>query len=151
MTTNTVLPAVDAAPPPAKSARRYVTATVRILMGLVFFLPGVAFFLNLLPPPKDPMPEGAMAFAGAMMKTGYLLQLVKGTEVLVGALLLANRFVPLALVLIAPVVVNIVAFHLFLAPSGLVTAVVILAFEIYLAWAYRNAYRSLLVGRATPA
>jgi len=61
-----------------------------------------------------------------------------------------NRFVPLALVLIAPVIVNIVLFHTILAPSGAVTAIVILALELYLAWAYRNYYRLVLTMRATP-
>jgi hypothetical protein len=64
--------------------------------------------------------------------------------VTVGALLLANRFVPLALVLIAPVIVNIFAFHAFLAPSGLVVASALVALELTLAWVNRSAYRSLL-------
>jgi hypothetical protein len=86
-----------------------------------------------------------------MMKTGYLFQLIKGTEVLVGALLLLNRFVPLALTILAPVIVNIVAVHAFLAPSGVGMAIVILALELYLAWAYRAAFRPMLAARATPA
>ncbi len=120
-------------------------------MGLMFFVFGLNGFLNFIPPPKEGMPEGAMAFAGAMMKTGYLMQLIKGTEVIVGLLLLLNRFVPLALALIAPVVVNIVAFHAFLAPSGLCMAIVILFLELYLAWAYRAAYRPMLAARVTPS
>jgi hypothetical protein len=96
------------------------------------------------------LPEGALAFAGALFKTGYMMPLVAGTQVLVGLLLLANRFVPLALALIAPVVVNIVAFHVYLAPSGLPIAIVVLALEVYLAWCYRQAYRPMLVMRAVP-
>jgi hypothetical protein len=71
-----------------------------------------------------------------------------GTQLIVGLLLLTNRFVPLALALIAPVVVNIVAFHIFLAPSGLPLALVVLVLEVYLAWAYRNAFRPMLAMRA---
>jgi hypothetical protein len=119
-------------------------------MGLAFFVFGLNGFLNFIPQPKGPMPEGAVAFATAMMKTGYLFQLVKGTEVVVGVLRLANRFVPLALVLIAPNIVNIFLFHAFLEPSGLPIAVIILALEVYLAWAYRNSYRSLFAVRTTP-
>jgi len=52
------------------------------------------------------MPEGAVAFSGALMKTGYMFPLIMGTQLLVGVLLLLNRFVPLALVLIMPVLVN---------------------------------------------
>jgi len=132
-----------------RSIARYVPAAVRIAMGLIFFVFGLNGFLNFIPPPSGPMPEGAMAFGMAVMKTGYLFQLLKGTEVLVGALLLANRFVPLALALIAPVVVNIVAFHAFLEPGGLALPAVILAAEVYLAWTYRGVFRPML--RARPA
>ena len=73
-----------------------------------------------------------------------------GTKLtIVGALLLSNRFVPLALALIAPVVVNIALVHAFLAPAGIGTGVVVLALEVYLAWSYRKAYRPMLAMRAT--
>ena len=110
----------------------------------MFFVFGLDGFLHFMPGPPSSVPEGAMAFGGAVVKTGYLFQLIKGTEVLVGALLLTNRFVPLALALIAPVVVNIFAFAAFLAPSGLPLATIILALEIGLAWSYRKAYRPML-------
>ena len=107
--------------------------------------------LNLLPPPPpETLPPKLVAFSTAMMNTGFLLQLVKGTEVVVGALLLLNRFVPLALALIAPVIVNIVAVHAFLAPSGLGMTVVILSLELYLAWAYRSAFRPMLAAHVLP-
>ena len=79
-----------------------------------------------------------------------MFPMVMGTQLLVGVLLLLNRCVPLALALLAPVVVNIVAFHIFLAPSGLGLALVVLALELYLAWAYRSSYRSMLNPRAKP-
>jgi uncharacterized membrane protein YphA (DoxX/SURF4 family) len=135
---------------PTKSITRHLPTTGRLLMGLLFFVTGLNGFLNFLPQPSTPMPEGAVAFGGALMKTGYLFQLLKGTELVVGALLLSNRFVPLALALIAPVIVNIFAFHAFLAPSGVGLAVVLLVLEAYLAWAYRNAFRPMLAIRAAP-
>ena len=130
-------------------ARRLPTAA-RVVLGLIFAFFGLNMFLNFLPQPSKPLPEGAVAFAAALVKTGYLYRLAAGTEVVVGALLLANRFVPLALALIAPVVVNIVAFHVFLAPSGIALAVVVLVLEIYLAWAYRSAFRAMLAARVRP-
>ena len=130
---------------------KHLPTIARVLLGLMFFVFGLNGFLNFIPPPKDGVPPALMDFSMAMMKTGYLFQLVKGTETLVGLLLLLNRFVPLALVLIMPVIVNIVAVHAFLAPSGLPTAIVILGLELYLAWSYRAAYRPLLTARATPA
>ncbi len=130
-----------------KSFARFFPTISRVLLGLMFFVFGLNGFLNFIPPPPDtPMPE----FATALFNTGYMLPLVKGTEVLVGVLLLVNRFVPLALVVIAPVIVNIVAFHAFLAPEGVGMSVVILALELYLAWCYRAAYRPLLAARASP-
>ncbi len=133
-----------------KSLARHLPTAARLFMGLLFFVFGLNGFLNFIPPPAEGLPEAAVAFSAALMKSGYLFQLIKGTEVLVGALLLLNRFVPLALALIAPVVVNIVAFHAFLLPSGMVMTFIVLALELYLAWAYRGAFRSMLVMRAAP-
>jgi hypothetical protein len=117
-------------------------------MGLPFFVSGLNGFLNFLPEPSAPIADGALAFVGALMKTGYMFPLIMGTQLTVGTLLLSNRFVPLALVLIAPFIVNSIAFHLFLEHSGLPVAVVFLALELYLAWAFRAAYRPVLAIRA---
>jgi uncharacterized membrane protein YphA (DoxX/SURF4 family) len=99
---------------------RYLPPIARILMGIMFFVFGLNGFLNFIPRPNAPMPEVAVTFMGALTKTGYMLPLIFGTQVIVGALLLSNRFVPLALALalIAPVIVNIVAFHAFVAPRN---------------------------------
>ena len=136
--------------PASKSFARHLPAIARVLLGLMFFVFGLNGFLNFIPPPKEGIPEGAMAFFGAMMKTGYLFQLVKGTEVAMGLLLLLNRFVPLALTILAPVILNIVLAHVFLAPSGVPMTVVILGLELYLAWSYRSAFRAMLAARVTP-
>jgi hypothetical protein len=135
---------------PPKSFMRHLPTAARILTGLIFLVFGMNGFLHFIPQPKTPMPEGAVSFAGALLKAGYMFPMVMGTQLLVGVLLLLNRFVPLALALLAPVVVNIVAFHVFLAPSGLVLALVVLALELYLAWAYRNAFRPMLKLRTRP-
>jgi uncharacterized membrane protein YphA (DoxX/SURF4 family) len=127
---------------------RYGTHVARVLLGLPFLVFGLDGFLNFIPKP-DPstMPHGALAFSTALASTGYMFQLIKGTEVLVGSLLLSRRFVPLALVLLAPVMVNIVAFHAFLAPSGLPLALVFLALHLALAWTHRSSYVALLRSR----
>src|SRR5688572_26622415 len=138
---------------PASSTRsfiRHLPTVARVLLGLMFAVFGLNGFLNFIPPPTTPMPEGAMAFAGALLKTGYMFPLIKGTELLAGLLLLSNRFVPLALVLLAPVIVNIVAFHVFLAPTGLVMTSVVLALELHLAWFYRRAFLPMLASRVSP-
>src|SRR5258706_814056 len=104
---------------------RFVPTAVRILLGLVFFVFGLNAFLGFIPQP--PMPDKAGAFMGALAATGYMFPLIKGVEVIGGAMLLSNRFVPLALVLLAPNVVNIVLFHAVLAPGGLGIALLVLA------------------------
>jgi hypothetical protein len=144
MTTATI----DRSPADARTPRsafRHVATGARILMGLVFVVFGLNGFVHFIPQPAQPEP--AMAFFGALIATGYMLPLIMGTQLLVGVLLLANRFVPLALALIAPVIVNILAFHVALAPSGLPFAFVVLALELLLAWSYRGAFRPMLTAR----
>jgi hypothetical protein len=137
-----------AAQPAAKPIVRHAVTAARVLTGLMFFVFGLNGFLNFIPQPTTPSPPGAVAFASALFATGYMMQLIAVTMLLVGTLLLINRFVPLALVLIAPFIVNSVAFHIFLEPSGRPMAGVVLALELFLAWSYRAAYRPLLTARA---
>ncbi|MDQ3032832.1 MAG: DoxX family protein [Myxococcota bacterium] len=121
----------------------------RLLLGLVFFVFGLNGFLGFIPNP--PHAAGADAFLGALAATGYMFPLIKGTEVVAGLLLLTNRFVPLALVLLAPVIVNIVLFHALLDPAGMVVPIVVLALELALAWAYRDAFRAVLAPKTALA
>lgn len=132
---------------PSRFARLAVPAA-RVLLGLVFFVFGLGALLNWFPPPPpESLPPKLVAFDGAMRSSGYLFELVKGTETAMGALLLVNRFVPLALVILAPVIVNIVLVNLLMAPFGLPIALTVLALELYLAWAHRRAYAPLLTAR----
>jgi hypothetical protein len=130
------------------SLSRFAPNASRILLGLIFFVFGLNGFLQFIPQP--PPPERAGAFMGALAATGYMFPLIKGVEVIAGALLLSNRFVPLALAIIAPNVVNIVLFHAFLAPAGLAIALFVLALEVFTAWSYREAYASMLHARTAP-
>ncbi len=150
VTSNPTSGARQTAVPQPKSFARLLPAIARILMGLTFCVFGLNGFLHFIPEPKTPMPEAAGAFAGALMKSGYMFPMVMGTQLLVGVLLLLNRFVPLALILILPVLVNIIAFHIFLQPAGIVPGAVLMVLELYLAWAYRKSYCSLLAARTTP-
>ncbi len=123
-------------------------AVARILLGLVFFVFGLNGFLHFLPQPPLSGPAGDLM--GALAATGYMFPLIKGTEVVVGALLLSGRFVPLALTVLAPVLVHIAAFHLALAPTSLGMVVVLTALEVYLAWTYRDAFLPMLRADARP-
>ncbi|HEY4329262.1 MAG TPA: DoxX family protein [Phycisphaerae bacterium] len=115
-------------------------------MGLPFLIFGLNLFLNFIPQPAGPVPD----FAIALVKTGYMMPLIACTQLLVGALLVINRFVPLALVLIAPFLVNSILFHIFLNLAVLPMAVIFVLLEIYLVWAYRKYYVQLFTVRAHP-
>lgn len=120
----------------------------RILLGLIFFVFGLNGFLNFIPQP--PPPPAAGAFFGAIIATGYLWPLIKGTEVVAGLMLLSGRGVPLALTLLAPIIVNILFFHTVLAPAGAPMAIVITALNVALAYAYRDSFRGVLNFNAKP-
>lgn len=121
---------------------KHIPTAARIFLGMVFVIMGSNGFFNFIPMP--PPPARAAAFFGGMYGTGYMIPLLFGTQIVVGVLLLARRFVPLALAVVAPVIVNIVAFHLFLVPAGLGLALAVLAAELTLAWRYRTSFAPLL-------
>jgi hypothetical protein len=127
---------------------RLAPSATRLLLGLVLFVFGLNGFLQFLPPPAAP--DKAVAFLAALAATGYMFPLIKSVEVIGGALLLSNRFVPLALAIVAPNVVNIVLFHAVLAPGGLPVALFVLALEVFTAWSYRDAFAPLLRTRTAP-
>jgi uncharacterized membrane protein YphA (DoxX/SURF4 family) len=127
---------------------RLLPTVARTLLGLVFLVFGLNGFLHFLPMP--PVPARAGEFLGALAASGYMFPLIKGTEVVAGALLLSGRLVPLALVLLAPVIVNIVAYHLALAPGGYGLLALIVGLEAYLAWAYRDSFAGVLNPSARP-
>lgn len=133
-----------------KSFARRLPTVARILLGAPLAVFGLNGFLNFIPQPTTPLPEKAVAFAGALFATGYMLPLIAVTLLVVGVLLVLNRFVPLALALFAPFIVNSILFHTFLEHSGLPMAAVFLALELYLAWAYRGAFRPMLAARVSP-
>ena len=132
------------------SPTRHLPTVARLLLGLPLLVFGLNGFLNFIPQPSTPLAAGAAAFSGALMNSGYMMQLIGATQLLVGALLVSNRFVPLALLLFAPFMANSLAFHLVLEHTGLPIAAIFLALELYLAWVYRQAYRPLFVARFSP-
>ena len=105
----------------------------RILFGFIFFASGLAGLLNLVPVPPD-LPERLVTFNTGLMASGYFMQLLKLTETVCGLLLLSGFFVPLSLVILAPIVLNIFLVHAFLAPSGLPLAIILGLLQIYLSF-----------------
>jgi uncharacterized membrane protein YphA (DoxX/SURF4 family) len=107
----------------------------RLVLGLIFFAAGISFFLTTPPPMEGPIAD----FFKGMAATGYFLYLLKGTETVCGLLLLSGRFVPLALVVLAPVILNIFLVNAFMMPSGLPLAIGVAGLEIFLAF-FSKAY-----------
>lgn len=121
----------------------------RLALGAIFTVFGLNGFFNFL---SMPAPTGlAAAFLGGLGASGYMFPLIKGTEVVAGILLLSNRFVPLALTILAPIVLNIVAFHLFLAPAGLALPLLTAALGVYLAYTERAVFAVFFQARSSEA
>jgi hypothetical protein len=139
---------MQTASPATRSSGRIATAIVRWLLGIAFLVFGVDGFVHFMPAPKDLPPDFITVTAG-LMKGGYMT-VVAATEIIVAGLLLTNRFVPLALALFAPIVVGIVTFHVAIARASIGPGIVVLLMELYLAWAYRSAFRPMLRARTTP-
>jgi hypothetical protein len=94
----------------------------RYLAGLIFLVFGLNGFMHFIPLPP---PSGvAGQFMGALFVSHYLT-LIFALQVIGAVLLLANRYVPLALAILAPVIVNILSFHALMAPSGLPLALIV--------------------------
>jgi len=125
-----------------------MTRIARILLGLVFVVFSANYFVPFLPAPSS-MPPGALAFAMAFVGSG-MMTFLKIVEMVAGLALIANRFTPLALALLAPIVVGITLFHALLEPSGMPIAGAVLALELFLAWSYRRAYAPMLKARVVP-
>ncbi|MEO7988518.1 MAG: hypothetical protein ABI663_03195 [Chryseolinea sp.] len=120
----------------------------RILLGLIYFVFGLNFFFHFIPTPP---PHGGVAdaFTGGLFQSGYFFPMLKGIEVVLGALLLIGFFVPLALLILAPISINILLFHAFLAPDNTIMGIVIVFVHIYLFWAYRDYYKPLFAPKTT--
>ena len=111
---------------------RFIPIIARVLLGFIFFGSGLAGLLNLIPPPPN-LPEKLQTFMAGLMATTYFFPLLKGTEAVCGLLLMTGAFVPLALVVLAPITLNILLTHAFLAPDGVILAVVMMLLHLYLA------------------
>jgi len=124
---------------------KIVTLIARILLGLVSLVFGLNGFLNFLN--MGPMPTGlAGQFMGALILSHYYW-VVAALQIAGGLLLLVNRFVPLALVLLGPVIVNILCYHVFLNQAGAAPAVVVTILWFIVFYANRQRFSGIFVQR----
>ncbi len=120
---------------------KYAIIIVRVLLGLVFAVFGSNAFLHFMPMP--PLAGNAGAFMGALINSGYIYPIAM-LQVLGGLCLLIHpRFVSLGLILLGPVIVNIMLYHIFLDRNGLPIAIVISLLALFLLWVYRYKFPAI--------
>ncbi len=118
---------------------------VRILMGLMFLFGSIVYFFDLFPQPelKDPL----KTFMQGVMASGYLMAFIKSVELVCGLLFVIGRFVAFASVAIFPIIINIVLVHVFIAPEGTLTGMLLLIGNLFLFYAYRKHYALIFAPR----
>jgi putative oxidoreductase len=116
---------------------------LRLFLGAIYLIFGLNFFFQFIPMP--PPPEKLLTFIMALVGSGYLMLLVKVLEIVFGALLLGGLFVPLGLIVLAPISLNIFLVHLLLdgVGPGLFMALAMLIAHVGLGVIHFDHYRSL--------
>jgi len=117
------------------------TKMMRILLGAILVVFGLNKFLTFIPAPE--LPENAANFINSLESTGYVLQVVGAIEVLIGLLLLLNKWVAFALVVLVPISANILLFHLFLDIPGISGALLVTVFNGILMYKLWPKYKPL--------
>jgi putative oxidoreductase len=122
----------------------------RILLGLMFTVFGLNGFLHFIPMSPPPTDSLAGQFVGALSASHYLY-VIAALEVVSGVLLLINRFVPLALTLLGPILVNIILFHALMEPQGIAAGAVAVILWLLVFSGVRQAFAGIFAARVTPA
>jgi len=121
----------------------------RLLLGFIFLVFGLDFFLHFLEklvtfPAIGPK---ASDYLGALANAGYFFPVLKSIEVVCGIFLLVNRYTALFIVVVFPIALNIFLFDVFLATSLLFLGGGILVLNLFLAYAYRKNYGGLVANQ----
>ncbi|MCM2315425.1 MAG: DoxX family protein [Thermoanaerobaculia bacterium] len=120
---------------------KIATVIVRWLMGLLFLFASITYFFKLITPP--PLTGSMKTFNDGLEASVYLLPTVKVFELVCGTLFVSGKFIPLATVLIAPIIVNIFFVGVFLAPEGLPFGIFLVFANAFVAWQHRETYKPL--------
>lgn len=129
-------------------AFKIVAVVARVLLGLVFLAAGASGFVFLFMSPP-PAPPGLASTFEEVFYRSHWEQFVGGVQLLAGVLLLVNRYVPLALILLGAVIANILVFHVTMAPQAIAIPLVVLALWLVLAWHHRSSLAPLFVQKTT--
>lgn len=127
---------------------KIIFVVARMLLGLIFLVVGLNGFLLFIKAP--PLGGTAEAFSGTMIASHYTW-FTSGVQVIAGIMLLTNQYVPLALVVLAAVLANILAFHITMLPSGLPLALLTTVIWFAVALPLRSHFASLSVRKASYA
>lgn len=119
------------------------TKILMLVLGIILIFMGVSKLVQFSFIPASNFNEGAENFMSSLNSTGYLLRFLGVMEIFIGGLLLANKWVPFALVLLAPITVNVLLFHLFLDSPGLILAFVVALLNITLIYKHWRVYKPL--------
>ncbi len=119
-----------------------IDLVARILLGVILLLFGLNTFFHFMPMPEPP--EDAGKLLGAFAESGYIFPMIGVVKIGVGVMLLINRYVALALLLLAPFSVNIILYHLALDLKGIPVALIVTALNIYLLFANKAKYDAVL-------
>jgi hypothetical protein len=123
----------------------------RVLLGLAFTAAGLTGLIFIFLPTPPPAPPGLAGTFQQVFFQSHWVVLVSGVEFVAGAAVLVNRYLPLALVALAAVLTNILAFHLTMNPSGIVPGAVLSALWFVVAFPLRAHFAPLLAKTAQPA
>ncbi|MBL4664158.1 MAG: DoxX family membrane protein [Flavobacteriaceae bacterium] len=117
------------------------TTILRVILAIGLLLFGLNKFFDFIP--LFEMPVAAANFMESLQATGYVFYVVATLEIIIGGLLILKKWVPFALILLAPISFNILLFHIFLDVSDIWVAIVIVAINIILIYKYWRAYKPL--------
>lgn len=115
---------------------------VRSLMGALFIFASIAYFSGMITPPEQT--GNLKIFNDGLNASGYMMPLVKVIELIAGIALISGFFVPLASIILAPIIVNIFLVHALLDPSGLPVGIFLVIANGFLGYAYRKSFSPLL-------
>ena len=120
---------------------KYSAIVARVLLGLIFVVFGFGYFFMGDMPIDTATPAGK--YAAALLATGFFFPVLKIVEGIAGLMLFFKRWTALALVILAPIIVQILLFNIFLDQSGLIVGVVVTLLAAFLAWQNRQRYAPL--------
>ena len=118
-----------------------LTTIVRIILAAFLITLGLNGFFNLLPYPE--MNDSAYAFMGAINSAKFIFPLIGLIEVITGVLLLAKKAIPFSLIMVFPILINAMIFHLSLNPEGMLFATICFVCNIFSLYTYRENYKAV--------